>query len=34
MTKLSVIVPVYNKEMYVKKCIESILMWGGTTMKL
>ena len=28
MTKLSVIVPVYNKEMYVKKCIESILMWG------
>lgn len=29
MKKLSVIVPVYNKEMYVKKCIESILMWGG-----
>lgn len=34
MAKLSVIVPVYNKEMYVERCIESILMCGGTTMKL
>lgn len=34
MTKrLSVIIPVYNKKLFVEKCIKTVLSWGGTTMK-
>ena len=32
MHKLSVIVPIYNKRVYLENCIESILKWGGTAM--
>lgn len=28
---LSVIVPIYNKEKYVEKCVNSIQKWGGVS---
>jgi glycosyltransferase involved in cell wall biosynthesis len=28
---LSVIVPIYNKEKYIEKCVTSIQKWGGVS---
>ena len=34
MNKLSVIIPVYNKKKFVKKCIDSVLKWGKASYEI